>query len=213
MWTEILTALGGSAILIGAIAWLTKSIITHFLSKDVVNFKNQIKAESDKNIEAFKNALQMAAFEHQVRFSKLHEKRADVIAEIYKLIVESNNSIYNVLLPARFEGQPSDEEMIKDATSKLNMCLNSYDINRIYLREESCKIVQKLIDKLRKPYQNYIIYKEQKPFNRDEMKERHAVLFKAWESITNDEFTIVFDVLTNEFRNILGVIEPEKSDN
>jgi len=30
----------------------------------------------------------MVAFEHQVRFSKLHETRAEVIADLYKRLVE-----------------------------------------------------------------------------------------------------------------------------
>ena len=38
--------------------------------------------------EQRKQALQMVALEHQVRFSKLHEKRAEVIAELYKQLVE-----------------------------------------------------------------------------------------------------------------------------
>jgi hypothetical protein len=37
----------------------------------------------DAEIERLKTSLQMTALEHQVRFSKLHEKRAKVIADLY----------------------------------------------------------------------------------------------------------------------------------
>ena len=34
----------------------------------------------------------MVAREHEVRFSKLHEKRAEIISELYGLLREANNS-------------------------------------------------------------------------------------------------------------------------
>ena len=36
MLQEILTTLGGSAIVVMAVAWFTRSIVLHFLNKDIV---------------------------------------------------------------------------------------------------------------------------------------------------------------------------------
>jgi hypothetical protein len=51
-------------------------------------FKTRIKADADIEIERVKNSLQIVAIEHQVRFAKLHEKRAQVIADLYKQLVD-----------------------------------------------------------------------------------------------------------------------------
>lgn len=63
----IITSVLGSGILIGAVAWVVRSLMLHLLSKD---------------LESFKGQLQLAAFEHQVRFSQLHERRASILAEL-----------------------------------------------------------------------------------------------------------------------------------
>ena len=42
-------------------------------------------------MERLRADLQKAAFEHQVRYSKIYDKRAEVIAEIYRLIAETHN--------------------------------------------------------------------------------------------------------------------------
>jgi len=71
-WTVIVSSIGGSAVLFGVLGFLTRSIIVQFLNKDIENFKN---------------ALQLKAIEHQVRFNSLHAKRAEIIAEFYEKMV------------------------------------------------------------------------------------------------------------------------------
>ena len=55
-----------------------------------LRFKTRLKSDADIEIERLKNSLQMLAMEHQVRFSKLHEKRAEVIGEVYKRLTDLN---------------------------------------------------------------------------------------------------------------------------
>jgi len=67
-WTALLTSLGISGIFLSTLAWLLKTIITHQLAKDVEKFKRELQFE-------------------QIRFSRLHERRAEVIHELYKKII------------------------------------------------------------------------------------------------------------------------------
>lgn len=91
-WQEVIvtvfTTIGGGAVLLGAGAYLIKTALTQRLLLDAEGFKSQLKASSDAEIERLKVSLQMSALEHEVRFSKLHEKRADVIAELHRQLVE-----------------------------------------------------------------------------------------------------------------------------
>ena len=75
--------------MLAVLAYLAKSLIEHKLSRDVSKFQSDLKAASDAAIERLKSDLQLHAIEHQVRFSRLHEKRATVIAELNSLLAEA----------------------------------------------------------------------------------------------------------------------------
>ncbi len=60
---DIIKILGGTAIAIGAVAWLIKALVSHLLGKDVEIFKSKIKYEAEhgnhllmQKIELYKEA-------------------------------------------------------------------------------------------------------------------------------------------------------------
>jgi hypothetical protein len=83
IWEQLLFLFGGNAMLLAVLGYLFKSLLSQLLTKDIEKFKSQLKADADVSIERLKSTLQMTALEHQVRFSKLHEKRALVVADLY----------------------------------------------------------------------------------------------------------------------------------
>jgi hypothetical protein len=93
---QILTSAVVSSLLTGLLLWLTKSWISERLKNAIKNeydekletHKAQLKAQSDVEIEKLRSQLNITATEHEVRFSRLHEKRAEVIAETYSLLQE-----------------------------------------------------------------------------------------------------------------------------
>jgi shikimate kinase len=85
MYKEVLFALGGNVALLAAVSWLIKSILTHYLSKDIETYKQTLKAASDK-----------ALIEHDVVFRRLHAERAKIIANFYSQLVETVNCINKV---------------------------------------------------------------------------------------------------------------------
>ena len=86
MLEEIFKYLGGTAIISVALAWTTKSIVSHFLSKDIEGHKQRLEAQNQLAIEQLKADLQKQLLEHEIRFSRLHAKRAEIIAETYSLL-------------------------------------------------------------------------------------------------------------------------------
>jgi hypothetical protein len=91
-WTSILSVFGGSVALFGAGAWLARSLVQHFLSRDVEKFRLELTAQHDIALERAKAELQRIFREREIRFSHLHEKRADIIAQLYQLTVETNDA-------------------------------------------------------------------------------------------------------------------------
>jgi hypothetical protein len=87
-WQTVLLAFGGNAALLAVLGVLGKSLLDKAITRDTKQFETDLKAKSDSVIERLRNDLQIRTVEHQVRFSRLHEKRGTVIAELYGLLVE-----------------------------------------------------------------------------------------------------------------------------
>src|SRR5580693_6552088 len=83
-WQRVAANVGSSAAFFSAAAWFAKRVVTEQLARSTEAFKAQVKAQADMEVEKLRNSLQIAATEHQVMFSKLHEKRAEVIEQTYK---------------------------------------------------------------------------------------------------------------------------------
>lgn len=83
MIEAIITAIGGTAILLAAVAWLIRSLIGQYLSKDIENYKVKLRSQSEIQLEKLKGELAINATAHQIKFSKLHEKQATLIEELY----------------------------------------------------------------------------------------------------------------------------------
>jgi hypothetical protein len=79
----VLLALGGNALLIAVLGYLARSLMSQFLTKDVERFKASLSQASTAAAEELKHRLSLTAHEHNVRFTRLHEKQAQVLEEIY----------------------------------------------------------------------------------------------------------------------------------
>jgi hypothetical protein len=82
-WEDLLRTLGGMAILVAAMAWLSKSLLTNLLSKDLERFKSELQASSQRSVESFKATLQIEAHRRATEYSALHARRAELISELY----------------------------------------------------------------------------------------------------------------------------------
>jgi hypothetical protein len=97
-WQEFLQTLGGQAVLLAAVGYLIKTLVSSRLEKDAEAFKADLKRNADIEIERLKNALQMTAIEHQVRFSKLHEQRVEIIGKLSRLIQDAPSFVARLIL-------------------------------------------------------------------------------------------------------------------
>lgn len=86
MFEQIILGLGGAAIFVGAAAWLARSIVIHFLSKDFERFKQSLATESAAEVTRLKHSLELTASEHTKRISILLEHREELIAKLYVVL-------------------------------------------------------------------------------------------------------------------------------
>lgn len=111
MLENIVSILGISGAAIAAVAWLCKSLVSHFLKKEMANYEKRAKIE----LSTYKSDLEKRVYEHHIRFVWLHKKRAILIEDIYKELnaaysrIDSKYNSYFPVLGAKFEDIPLDE--------------------------------------------------------------------------------------------------------
>lgn len=157
-WEAVLVALGGNAILLLALGWLARSLGTQILAKDLERFKSELSASSNQAIENSKHELQMLALEHEVRFSKLHEKRAAVVAELYGLLVEAHWASQTFVSAIGFANDPPKSQQYTTAMNSSAEFYRFFEKNRLYLPPEVCRQLDEFIRNIRKEMIGFGIY-------------------------------------------------------
>lgn len=148
-WQTILLAFGGQVTLVAILGFLARSIIQHLLTKDVESFKQQLEAESAHAAEHLKHELSMASIEHQVRFSKLHEQRAEVITKMYQNMIEAYIAVESFVSPIEWSGtEPKGTKYVK-AMNKLSDFYQHFETNRIFIPEDLCNKMVTFVDGMR----------------------------------------------------------------
>lgn len=152
-WQELIKYLGGMAIASAALAWLAKQIIVHFLSKDVEAYKVRLKAESDKEIESLKSKLQLLNQQQVIRYSKLHEKRAEIIWQLYQFLDDAVITGETIKGEYEFSHSLEIEDLdIPDLRERLaNTALKLHKIfveNRLFFDKELCQNIELIVKRL-----------------------------------------------------------------
>jgi hypothetical protein len=190
----VITSICGSAALFAIVGFLSRSLVLHLLSKDIATFKSD---------------LEKIAYEHQVRFSQLHEKRAEIIATLYASIVElKKKADVFVGLMLASEKQQSDTRL-KELWDAVDQFQDIFQKNRIYFVENICEKIDSLNESLSGPISKLVMHREM-----SEQSNNWEALFEAWngakqqldEKVPNIKKDIEF-----EFRRILGVLDAKQN--
>ncbi|HVS87554.1 MAG TPA: hypothetical protein VHF01_04965 [Candidatus Acidoferrum sp.] len=112
---EVLESIGKFAVVTGLLAWLTRSIVTQLLARDLEKYKLELTAAHSAEVERLKADLRAAAFEHETRFSQLHEERGKVIAELYKQLATVDTA-FKTMLPTLSWGRKLESEQVTKAS-------------------------------------------------------------------------------------------------
>ncbi|WP_394171342.1 hypothetical protein [Saccharospirillum alexandrii] len=86
MVKDLVILFGQSAIAITALAYLAKTIIKHWLDKDVEGYKASITFKSERTLEEFKSNLEKESIKLQIQYGRVFEEQAKVLIEINKKV-------------------------------------------------------------------------------------------------------------------------------
>ncbi|WP_310462815.1 hypothetical protein [Sphaerotilus sp.] len=204
-WQTILLAIGGNTAVLAVLGFLGKSLLEKLVARDTKRFESDLKAKSDAAIEHLKGELQLKAVEHKERFSRLHEKRATVIAELYGCLVEMLSEAESFFSLVEWEGESNKAEKHRVAMSKLVEFFRFFDKNRIYLPEELCESLENLAMKVHSHIISFGVYARYREEGlNDHIRENKEKAWNAgWDAIKN-EAPKARKLLEERFRDLLG---------
>jgi hypothetical protein len=194
-----IAALGGQALFLASVGWLVKTLVSQRLTKEADEFKITLQSRADVEIERIKASLQMVATEHQVRFAKLHERRAMVIAELYGYLVETPAHAGEFIFQ-----NVRDREQAAKAQSKVWELYRFINLNRIYLPEPVCVMLDKFESILRKSILFVDVHWTQIEHPTTQtIEDRNKVMLEACSALESD-LPAIRTELVKEFRVLLG---------
>jgi hypothetical protein len=208
-WQVLLSTLGRGTAILAAAAWLIRTALNHALTRDAEAFKARLKADTDIETEKLQSALQMVAFEHQTRFSNLHAKRAEVIAEIYSQMVDVEQHGKRFVYVDVFD--ETREQAYSETIKRLVEFYFFLEKRRIYLPEDICTLMQKFVDSIRKSVIRTNIYEPiQQSFNQKVLEEKVKVIQEVNEAFEGS-IPAARAALEKEFRSLLGAEQDAKA--
>jgi len=99
-------------------------------------------------IEKVKSRYEIENHRSQASFAGLLKKRADVIEELYCLIVDTEEMFGRFVSLAEWKGDPTKDELRKEGGRLLYEFLRKYKKNRIYFSEQMCDNLKSYSDSI-----------------------------------------------------------------
>lgn len=126
-WQQIITSLGGDALLLAAVAWLTKSLVSHRLTIEAEKFKSEVKAQADTEIERVKALL--------TRGYRIHERQLAILEKLYRHFVAAQNLIQRMTSAGRMQGEISPQEYAPKVAEEMKAAVEEYLDGKLFLPE------------------------------------------------------------------------------
>lgn len=142
-WNTFVTTLTATGFASAAFVFLAKILSKHLLSMDLESFKADLRAKNEKELEQLKAELRIAAFQQETTFARLHEKRAEVIAELYAKLAEVHDRMQLLLFPSGLnDGEDLRQHREKEASNAAIDFAYYYNTHKIFFEEPLCDLLE-----------------------------------------------------------------------
>jgi len=165
--------------------------------------KKDIESLTDV-VERIRSDYKKEEHRYQLTSAGLLKKRAEVIEQLYKMIVDIEEVFQQVVDFAEWEDQPKDE-LRKKAGALLYEFVREYKKNRIYFSDDLCEKLQGFVT---------LIYQKSMPYSialtsklKGETLKDSTETWVAANEAFQTEIPQARQAIENEFRGLLGVNE------
>jgi len=140
MSDEIIKSIATNTIALGILSFLFKSIIGHWLDKDISSFKSKVESNAKEAIASYQSTLEKERIRLQIQYGGIFEKQAEAILKLYKLIVAFEKSINDAMF------NKDEGKSYKQFISHLRALTKFYDDHQVLFPE----VIEKLFIEFQK---------------------------------------------------------------
>jgi len=142
---SVVAALCANALVLAALTYLVKSIMTHRLNKDLLEFKRTLESSAQREIEAYKAGLEKERLRLQISYGGIFEKQAETVLTLYKNILSLERSASAAV--NSFEPVAERKQAFHHAWNEI---YDSYDEHRILLPQKIDEMLSHFIVRMRR---------------------------------------------------------------
>ena len=128
-WQTIIETLvatvGGGGVLLAAVAWLIKTLVSNRLALDTEKFKIEMKASADTQIERVKAFL--------VRASRVHERQLDILGKLFRDLSDAQSLFQNMTRTGRMAGEITPEEYYPKVMEAMKAAYEEFLNGRLFI--------------------------------------------------------------------------------
>lgn len=198
-WNTFVTTVSATGVASAAFVFLAKIFSKHLLSMDLERFKADLKATNEKELERLRADLRIAAFQQETTFAKLHEKRAEVIAELYSRLDAVHKAVESLLSPV-MSSLPNHEKREAAAAEAGKQLIDYYTTHQIYFEEHLCAHLRKFIQLIANARFSHLMY----PVGSKESMESWQKRCEAWDTLQK-QAPVAREEIECSFRQLLGL--------
>jgi hypothetical protein len=148
-WITAFVAAATPVAILAVGAAIARSVWRHVLDRNIESFKQNLTSLTSQESERFRHSLELVATEHQIRFSRFHERRAEVIAELYAKLVEASWQMGRFVSWIDYEGDPTKGQKYVDAMNATADAFRFFDRNRLFLSAKAADLIDSLTAEMR----------------------------------------------------------------
>ena len=201
----VLLAITGNTLLLAVLGWLARSLIQSLIAKDLSTHRLKLENENERAALAFGHELALAAKEHDIRFGKLHERRADTIAKLYELLTETSDRGATYASPFGYGGDRSKNDEYIAFAESYNAAAKFFFTHKIFLPANTCTKIEELFRSVKEHPSRMRVYMnmaERHPESEMSIKSYDA-WSQAWKYF-DKEFKPAMAALEDDLRALLG---------
>lgn len=203
-----------AALTSGVLLWLTKtwlserlrSSIQHEYSQELETFKARLKAESDVSLERLRADLQIASARRNIEYSRIHEKRLEVISEISGKIADLQQAAASYTSMFEWNDGPTKEERRKAFAEVFGDFNKYFRPRRLFLPSTLAEKIEDFRTGLYRISIDFMIHVEQ-GLKHSTDPGRQTDKWMEASKYTSEEAPRLIVELEEEFRKILGMHE------
>jgi len=189
IWEQVTILIFTPTVTIAAVVYFLRKMFDRGLQRDLERYRANLKREE---------------IEHQIRYSLIHERKAEVIANIYAGLVNAKRKMAQLV----FIFQPGDQNLRQKKQNAADACNNVDDYfneHRLYLDRVTADKVESILIKMKEAFIDFDTAQDG-----DDYKPDTTGFWKQANDQIKNEIPPLLGELESEFRTILGVHREDK---